>query len=142
MNQYSKDRLRKIADKIDSVCNAMPHLLGLIAEIRTSSNSLSFSDNPAYSVDLSKNVAASRTVTHAAFFVPCNGVDSQFTPTHPQAQIITPLQVNTVYGGMTSQNNPIGAICGAATTLPRVNPATLSTQDSVVITRQNVGVTP
>ena len=136
MNNYSKERLRLIADKIDSVCNAMPHLLGLIAEIRTSSNSLSLCTNPAYSVDLSKSISVTPE-RHSGFFVPVNCATSQVEQPS-SARPAAALRLQSVYDGWTSQNKSVMANMRGGSVRPRVTPVTLSDSQADRVKSQNL----
>ena len=136
MNQCSKDRLRLIADKIDSVCNAMPHLCCLIAEIRTSSNSLSLCTNPAYSVDLSKHISVTPE-RHSGFFVPVSWSDAQSNQ-DPSARPAAALRLQSVYDGWTSQNKSAMANMRGGTDMPRVTPVTLSDSQAEWVKSQNL----
>lgn len=124
MNQYSKDRLRKIADKIDAVSDSMTRVLGLIAEIRNSRNSLSLCSNSAYSVDLSKTHSVTPE-RHSGFFVPVNCATSQVEQPS-SARPAAALRLHSVYDGMTSQNKSAMANMWGGSMRPRVNPVTLS----------------
>jgi len=124
MNQYSKERLRKITDKIEAVSDSMARVLSLIIEIRTSSNSLSLCTNPAYSVDLSKTHSVTPE-RHSGFFVPVFWSDAQSNQ-NPSARPAAALRLQSVYDGMTSQNKSAMANMWGGTDMPRVTPVTLS----------------
>ena len=124
MNQCSKDRLRKITDKIEAVSDSMARVLSLIIEIRTSSNSLSLCTNPAYSVDLSKHISVTPE-RHSGFFVPVNCATSQVEQPS-SARPAAALRLHSVYDGWTPQNKSAMANMWGGTDMPRVTPVTLS----------------
>ena len=124
MNNYSKERLRLIADKIDAVSDSMARVLSLIIGIRTSSNSLSLCTNPAYSVDLSKHISVTPE-RHSGFFVPVSWSDAQSNQ-DPSARPAAALRLQSVYDGWTSQNKSAMANMRGGTDMPRVTPVTLS----------------
>ena len=94
---------------------------------------LSLCMNPAYSVDLSKQVSVTPE-RHSGFFVPVFWSDAQSNQ-DPSARPAAALRLQSVYDGMTSQNKSVMANMRGGSNLPRVNPVTLTSQ--VLVTSQN-----
>jgi len=100
---------------------------------------LSLCMNPAYSVDLSKQVSVTPE-RHSGFFMPVNCATSQVEQPS-SARLAAALRLQSVYDGMTSQNKSVMANMRGGSNLPRVNPVTLTSQ--VLVTSQTkLGVTP
>ena len=97
---------------------------------------LSFSDNPAYSVDLSKSISVTPE-RHSGFFVPVNCATSQVEQPS-SARPAAALRLQSVYDGWTSQNKSVMANMRGGTNRPSVTPVTLSDSQADRVKSQNL----
>ena len=87
-------------------------------------SALSTCSQPAYALGLSKTVSVTPE-RHSGFFAPMLCLVSQINQ-NSRAWPATATRLQSVYGGMTSQNKPFVVNMWGGSYRPRVNPATLS----------------
>ena len=103
-------------------------------------SALSTCSQPAYALGLSKSSSVTPE-RHSGFFAPMLCLVSQ-THQNSRAWPATATRLQSVYGGMTSQNKPFVVNMWGGSTRPRVNPATLSNAQFDRVDSQNLVGTP